>query len=210
MSVILRSDHEKVVSNLKGRILKVYVLIGIVIALSFGWSYVAKLERDLVTTAYQVSKMEFNSVLLKQDLLRLLRTKSLSVGQALDIVDVIMSQRDVPVALILAVISQESEFRPFEVSNKGAKGIMQIMPATFNNYSQNALLKGDRHIYDPQQNVRAGVLCLKELFDRFGDWRTVLRAYQAGPENARNKKFDWYADSVMKKSKKYGQIVEKE
>lgn len=210
MSVILRSDYEKVVSNLKRRMLKVYILIGIVIALSLGWSYVVKLERDLVTTAYQVAKVEFNSVLLKQDLLRLLRTKSLTIGQALDIIDVIMSQREVPVALILAVISQESEFKPFEISNKGAKGIMQIMPTTFSRYSQNPLLKGERHLYDPQENIRAGILCLKDLFDRFGDWRSVLRAYQAGPENAKNRKFDWYVDSVMKRAKKYGQAMEKE
>jgi soluble lytic murein transglycosylase-like protein len=203
MSVIMKEEHDKIVKAIRRKAVIRNLILILVMAVGFSWSYVAKLETNLVTEAYQVAKVEFNSVLLKQDLLRLLRTKSLTVGQALDIVDVIMSQRDVPVALVLAVISQESEFKPYAISNKGAKGIMQIMPITFNVYSQSALLKGDRHVYDPEQNVRAGILCLKELWDRFGDWRMVLRAYQAGPENAGNKKFDWYVNAVIKKMEQY-------
>ncbi len=83
----------------------------------------------------------------------------------------------VDASLVSAVIRAESNFQPRAVSRKGARGLMQLMPATANRLSLS-------YPFDPVANVRAGVRYLKELLDRF-DHRPelVLAAYNAG-ENA--------------------------
>jgi hypothetical protein len=83
----------------------------------------------------------------------------------------------VDASMVSALIRAESNFEPRAVSRKGARGLMQLMPATARRLSL------DRP-FDPAANVRAGVRYLKELMDRF-DHRPdlVLAAYNAG-ENA--------------------------
>jgi hypothetical protein len=84
---------------------------------------------------------------------------------------------DVDFALVKAIMHAESSFNPYAVSNKGARGLMQMMPTTAAQY-------GVRDIYNPGENIRAGVQHLRYLFDTF-DHRPVLviAAYNAG-ENA--------------------------
>lgn len=83
----------------------------------------------------------------------------------------------VDASLVSALIRAESNYQPRAVSRKGARGLMQLMPATANRLSLT-------RPFDPAANVRAGVRYLKELLDRF-DHRPelVLAAYNAG-ENA--------------------------
>ena len=83
----------------------------------------------------------------------------------------------VDASLVSAVIRAESNYQPRAVSRKGARGLMQLMPATANRLALS-------RPFDPASNVRAGVRYLKELLDRF-DHRPelVLAAYNAG-ENA--------------------------
>ena len=80
-------------------------------------------------------------------------------------------------ALVKAIMQAESAFNPYAVSNKGARGLMQMMPSTAGRY-------GVQDIYNPRENIRAAVQHLKYLFDTF-DHRPVLviAAYNAG-ENA--------------------------
>lgn len=83
----------------------------------------------------------------------------------------------VDAALVKAVMHAESAFNPYATSHKGASGLMQLMPATAERY-------GVDDIYDPVQNVRAGVHYLKELMQLFGNkYHLVVAAYNAG-ENA--------------------------
>ena len=83
----------------------------------------------------------------------------------------------VDAALIKAVMHIESAFNPHAVSHKGAQGLMQLMPETAQRY-------GAEDLFDPVQNVRAGVLYLKDLQKMFkNNTRLVLAAYNAG-ENA--------------------------
>jgi soluble lytic murein transglycosylase-like protein len=84
---------------------------------------------------------------------------------------------DVDASLVSALIRAESNYQPRAVSRKGARGLMQLMPATANRFSLS-------RPFDPVANVRAGVRYLKELLERF-DQRPelVLAAYNAG-ENA--------------------------
>lgn len=83
----------------------------------------------------------------------------------------------VDASLVSAVIRAESNYEPRAISRKGARGLMQLMPATARRLSL-------RHPFDPTANVRAGVRYLKELLDRFNHRpELVLAAYNAG-ENA--------------------------
>jgi hypothetical protein len=77
--------------------------------------------------------------------------------------------------LINAVIRQESAGYPCAVSDKGAMGLMQLMPAT-------AAQLGAAEPFDVDQNVTAGTRLLSELMQRYkGDLNRVLGAYNAGP-----------------------------
>lgn len=79
-------------------------------------------------------------------------------------------------ALILAVISAESDFQPRAVSPKGALGLMQLMPHTGEIFGASI---GD--LFDPGHNIQAGTQFLAECLARFDDERLALAAYNAGP-----------------------------
>jgi soluble lytic murein transglycosylase-like protein len=76
--------------------------------------------------------------------------------------------------LVYATMSQESAFKPRAISYKGARGLMQLMPAT-------AARFGVTNIFDPQQNIDAGVKYLRWLLNTFNqDVRLALAGYNAG------------------------------
>ena len=80
-------------------------------------------------------------------------------------------------ALLHAVIRVESAYNPSAVSNKGAVGLMQLMPGTAARY-------GVRNRHDPVENIEGGARYLSELIDMFpSDLRLAIAAYNAG-ENA--------------------------
>ena len=77
-------------------------------------------------------------------------------------------------SFVSALIRAESNYEPRAVSRKGARGLMQLMPATARRLSV-------RKPFDPASNVRGGVQYLRELVDRFGPRPDlVLAAYNAG------------------------------
>lgn len=81
----------------------------------------------------------------------------------------------VPVDIILSVIEQESGFNPKAISKAGAKGLMQLMPAT-------AAGLGVVNAYDISQNVMGGTKYLAQLLRRFkGNISKALAGYNAGP-----------------------------
>ncbi len=84
---------------------------------------------------------------------------------------------DVDAALISAVIKAESDFNPREISNKGARGLMQLMPSTAERF-------GVRNSFDAKANVSGGVQYLRWLLDTFeGNADLAVAAYNAGEGN---------------------------
>lgn len=92
-------------------------------------------------------------------------------------------QYGVPRNLVLAVIRTESDFDVEATSSVGARGLMQLMPATYRWLSDEMLFDHlpDEQITDPEVNIRYGVYYLRQLYDRYGSWLTACAAYNAGP-----------------------------
>jgi hypothetical protein len=84
---------------------------------------------------------------------------------------------DVDAALVSAVIKAESDFNAREVSNKGARGLMQLMPSTAERF-------GVTDSYDPAANIYGGVRYLRWLLQTFhGNADLAVAAYNAGEGN---------------------------
>lgn len=91
--------------------------------------------------------------------------------------------------LILAIIDVESDFDRDALSNKGARGLMQIQPTTLKFVAAQEGLRLTRAeiAADPSVQVRLGVRYLKQLQDRFGgNLDLALMAYNAGPRKIHN------------------------
>jgi soluble lytic murein transglycosylase-like protein len=77
--------------------------------------------------------------------------------------------------LVRAVVQVESGYNVWAQSPKGALGLMQLMPATIQQF-------GVRNPFNPLENIRAGVAYLRQLLDRYADNEVLaLAAYNAGP-----------------------------
>lgn len=78
-------------------------------------------------------------------------------------------------SLLREVIKRESAGRPCVISSKGAQGLMQIMPATAEDF-------GLADPFDAKQNVETGAKFLKQLITKYaGNLEMALGAYNAGP-----------------------------
>ena len=89
---------------------------------------------------------------------------------------------------ILALIATESEFYNWSVSEKGAKGLMQIMPYVAQPLAQELGIEwsGDRTLFNPYLNIRIGIYYISQLILDFKDTEVALTAYNYGPTYVKN------------------------
>lgn len=94
-----------------------------------------------------------------------------------DIIIAAAKKFDVDAALVSAVIKAESDYNPRELSHKGARGLMQLMPATAERF-------GVKNSFDPEENIYAGTRYLHWLLKTFdGNADLAVAAYNAGEGN---------------------------
>jgi soluble lytic murein transglycosylase-like protein len=89
------------------------------------------------------------------------------------LIDATAERFDVDRALLMAVMDVESGGNPSAVSPKGARGLMQLMPAT-------GARHGAKDLFDPAQNVTAAAHLLDSLLASYGEVSLALAAYNAG------------------------------
>jgi soluble lytic murein transglycosylase-like protein len=99
-------------------------------------------------------------------------------GEYLETARAAARKHDIPEDLFLRLVQRESGWNPNVTSSKGAQGLAQLMPDT------GALLGVD--INDPTENLNGGARYLKMMYDKFGNWRLALAAYNAGPSAVEN------------------------
>ncbi len=111
---------------------------------------------------------------VSQDLPQQYDCEPMAPGETESLIHSAAAREALPAELLRAVIKRESGFKPCAVSNMGAQGLMQLMPAT----------AVDLHVdnaFDPRENIRGGAAYLKQLVNRYGgDLRKALGAYNAG------------------------------
>jgi len=91
-------------------------------------------------------------------------------------------------ALVLGLIRQETEFDAYAVSNAGARGLMQMMPASAKVAARQAKLpyRPDALLHDTRYNMQLGMTEYRGHLDRYGgSWVLAAAAYNAGPNNAK-------------------------
>ena len=108
-------------------------------------------------------------------------------AHVLKAIDDAAREHGIDVALLRAVAYVESRFNPMAKSDKGAMGLVQLMPDT-------ARELGVTDPFDPVQNARGGAKYLKRLIGRYGgDVGTALAAYNWGMGNVANSAGKWPA-----------------
>jgi len=109
-----------------------------------------------------------------------------------DLINIYAVKNNIDPSLVAAVIKQESQFDPYAVSPRNAKGLMQIRASTWRELNPDSscdgehepYIKSDDCIFHPETNIRYGTFYLKELIDFFdGDLILALSAYNAGYGN---------------------------
>lgn len=106
-------------------------------------------------------------------------------------------------AVFLGLIQTESSFNPFATSKVGAQGLGQLMPGTAKQY-------GVTDPYNWQQNINASAEYLSHLIGQFGSVSKGLAAYNIGPGNEANGKFQGsatdYVNTVMSHAGNFGGV----
>jgi soluble lytic murein transglycosylase len=111
------------------------------------------------------------------------RMPSLDVEAASDLASAVRAEAvtaELDPVLVMAVIGVESAWEPAAISERGARGLMQLRKVAQAGEERDAgLAPGDVH--DPVHNVRMGIRYLARMIDQFGNVDLGLIAYNAGP-----------------------------
>lgn len=136
------------------------------------------------TLRLQVTKMKINperSVVIERRDFNTLSTKPSSYITTL--IDQQSLRHNVDPDLVSAIITVESGYNINAVSSKGARGLMQLMPATANEVARGEMANVS-NLFDPEVNIKLGVKYLSNLMVKYdNNLELVLAAYHAGMGN---------------------------
>jgi soluble lytic murein transglycosylase-like protein len=188
--------NESIASRNRGRLVyrnkKVYICFPVAVALSLTMMAASPMRAADAAGSIAASPVSRTTIVVKADPRtgRLVRsavvrdtpapvTKKAAVKptqEISDLVDKSARAHQVDPLLVHSIIKTESNYNAYAISNKGAEGLMQLMPPT-------ARMLGVTNSFDPRENIEAGVKYLKYLQGVFKDDRLALAAYNAGPAN---------------------------
>jgi len=165
--VVLR---ETLVKARRRRIV-LFILMNLVYIIAIAGLSMVIIQERKTNSSFSFMEPILDEYRTKDMLYGILRNKGYSLGQGFDIVEAIAKRSKelgLPLALIMAVIHQESEFYPNAKSDKGAQGLMQIMPLKWDEYVVKLKLDVDRRaMTDPFMNITVGCQILKDLYDGY-------------------------------------------
>ena len=165
--VVLKETYLK--ARKRGILLFILTSLAYTIAI-IGLLVVITEEKETISSFSHMGSM-IDEYRTKDKVYGILRTKGYSLGQGLDIAEAIVKKSkelELPLALIMAVIDYESEFYPNARSDKGAQGLMQIMPLKWDQYVTKLNWKVNRRaMADPFMNITVGCQILKDLYDDY-------------------------------------------
>ncbi|MCP5502018.1 MAG: lytic transglycosylase domain-containing protein [Leptospiraceae bacterium] len=127
-------------------------------------------------------------------------------SKIISIIEEEAAKQGVEAALIKAIVRAESNFNPNAKSHVGARGLMQLMPATAKRLKV-------KDILSPRDNVRGGTKFMKYLIGKFGNLDLAVAAYNAGPAVVkRYRGIPPYKETInyVKKVRKYYKEFKKE
>jgi soluble lytic murein transglycosylase-like protein len=170
-----------------------FILMNLVYLIAVAGLSIIIIDQQKTISTFSCMEPVVEEYRTKDKLYGILRNKGYGFGQGLDIAEAILKRSQelgLPLALIIAVIHQESEFYPHARSHKGAQGLMQIMPFMWDEYVAKLNLKVDRRaIADPFMNITVGSQILKDLCDGYKHIKDekvrmtkVLTDYNNGPK----------------------------
>lgn len=112
-----------------------------------------------------------------------LRLPNDTVGDMASLIFEVARRYEVSPEMILAVIRIESSFDANALSDKGAVGLMQILPSTAQEIARELRMEwpGEEILRDPSANIEMGTYYLTKLLGRFNDLSIALAAYNHGP-----------------------------
>ena len=114
------------------------------------------------------------------------------------VINIANDNKTVPASIALAVARVESSFNPSVTSSAGARGVMQIMPAT----AMGEFGVAADRLYQPELNIQLGVLYLERLYFQYGqEWELALSHYNGGSLKKRNGRYQphSYTSSYVRK-----------
>lgn len=143
-----------------------------------------KQKTTLIVLAMVMACLILTSVIVFWGLPRIMRSRFQL--KYVELIQKYSTEYDLEPSFVAGVICTESRFREEAVSRAGARGLMQIMPATGEEIA--AALGVPFHVedlFDPETSIRFGCYYLRQQLDRFDQNKAVaLAAYNAGPHKA--------------------------